>query len=177
MNKTVLVILSLSATLFFKQLGHCSAQELSFGLECGVNVSNLSQDYADYASDTGVKTGLVMGIYADISIISSLNIQPEILFSQKGWVESGDIFKCNYRINYMEIPILAKLSFGDIIEPYLVAGPYFSYRLGTSYYEETINNLPTSGNMDDVIKRQILGFVLEPGFRHRQNFHWKYVIY
>lgn len=157
MRKTAIILLVLVTVLIFNFHQDCSAQELSFGLKCGVNVSNLSQDYTDYASDTDVKTGLVTGIYADISILSSLEVQPEILFSQKGWVESGNDFKCNYRINYLELPLLVKISFGDIVRPYLVVGPYFSYRLGTSYYKEIVNNLPISGDLDDVIKKTDVG--------------------
>ena len=87
-----------------------------------------------------------VGITRYFKINEFFSIQPEILFSMKGTKLSGsgdvtitenwETYTYNveedliYTTNYLELPILAKFSIGDIdnkVKPYFIAGPYVSY--------------------------------------------------
>ncbi|MHB8156861.1 MAG: porin family protein [Desulfocucumaceae bacterium] len=145
------------------------AQGLSFGLKGGLNLSSASGTDAKGSESF---FGLAAGGYVTLSIIPSIAIQPEILYSQKGYKLSGDVagvpWVGEYRINYAEIPVLAKFSFGILVKPYVVVGPYFAIRAGT-YWEETYGEIESSGymnisgNMDGYIKSSDLGYVLGAG--------------
>ena len=139
------------------------AQGLSFGVKGGLNLSSVTG-----ADATGAEaySGMVAGGYLTLSLLPSLAVQPEILFSQKGWNASGDFLGVpivgKYRVNYLEIPVLAKFSFGVLVKPYVLVGPYFATRM-SSTWEETAAGITLSGSMDDYIKSSDMGFVLGAG--------------
>ena len=139
------------------------AQGLSFGIKGGLNHSSANGDWAQGAES---RSGIAAGGYLTLSLLPSFAIQPEILYSQKGFKLSGDIDSVpwvgEYRINYLEIPVLAKFSFGILVKPYVLVGPYFATRVGTSW-EETIGDSTSSGSMDVYIKGSDLGYVLGAG--------------
>ena len=110
------------------------AQGLSFGIKGGLNLSSANGDWAQGAES---RSGMVAGGYLTLTLLPSFAIQPEILYSQKGYKLSGEIDSVpwvgKYRINYLEIPMLAKFSFGILVKPYVLVGPYFATRVGTSW--------------------------------------------
>jgi hypothetical protein len=163
MRKTTIVLLALITALVFGLPQYCSAQGLSLGIKGGVNMSNVTGSDVD---GTEANMGLAAGAYATIGLMPSIAIQPEILFSQKGWKETGDFFgvayEGSYKINYMEIPVLAKISFGAIVKPYVLAGPYFASRLSTSG-EVTIGGVSASGDIDDLVKSSDMGLTFGAG--------------
>lgn len=62
--------------------------------------------------------GFVVGIAADFSLLKYLSIQPELCFVNKGVnksYESADIdSRSTMNINYIELPVLAKVKLGSI---------------------------------------------------------------
>lgn len=139
------------------------AQSLNFGVKGGLNLSSAAGVDAEGSESY---SGLVAGGYLTLGLLPSLAIQPEILYSQKGFKLSGDADSVQwvgkYRINYLEIPVLVKYSFGIFVKPYILAGPYFAARMGTSW-EETVGGITSSGSMDDYIKSSDIGYVLGAG--------------
>lgn len=139
------------------------AQGLSFGIKGGMNVANMS---GDSLSGTEGLAGVAVGAYASIGLLPNIAVQPEILFSQKGCKETGEILGTAYeatsRINYLEIPVLAKISFGAIVKPYVLAGPYFSTMMGATG-EATIGGISASVDISDLFKSSDMGLTFGAG--------------
>ena len=108
------------------------------GVIGGVNLSDLRQEGKDnsgveYNMRSSVKAGLVV----DWAIGNSgFAIQAEPLYVQKGAqvktpVKSEvDVPEIDFKMNYIELPILAKYSFDlGALRPYLIAGPEFGWML------------------------------------------------
>lgn len=150
--------------LLFLGMGSLAlAQGLSFGVKGGINLSSVTG-----ADATGAEafTGGAGGGYLTLSLLPSFAVQPEILYSQKGWNASGENSGVptvgEYRINYLEVPVLAKFSFGILVKPYILVGPYFANRISSSW-EETAGGVTLSGSMDDGLKKSDIGYVLGAG--------------
>ncbi|HAD82629.1 MAG: hypothetical protein A2509_01110 [Candidatus Edwardsbacteria bacterium RIFOXYD12_FULL_50_11] len=121
MRKTTIVLLALITALVFGLPQYCSAQGLSLGIKGGVNMAKFTG--AD-AGTNSMKTGLVGGAYATIDLMF-VNIQPEVLFSQKGATYEILGLSIDQNLNYVEIPVLIKFPLGKIVVPSIYAGPSF----------------------------------------------------
>ena len=95
-------------------------------------------------------TGFTLGIGYNLPLTSfgnsMLSLQPEIDFIQKGFKSTlsgtfneGDYYYTlsseeKYTVNYLEIPVIAKLSFGpQNTRFHIMAGPSLAYGLGGKY--------------------------------------------
>ncbi len=93
-------------------VGPSQAQDFKFGLKGGVNFATLNGD-AVFDSFDG-RTGYHIGAVAQLGL-GGFAIQPEIVYSAQGIEDTN--------IDYLNIPILAKLKFAKILS--LEAGPQF----------------------------------------------------
>ena len=138
------------------------AQGLSFGIKGGLNLSSAN---GAWAKGVESRTGMAAGGYLTLSLLPPFAIQPEILYSQKGWKASGDAsgvpWTGEYRVNYVEVPVLAKFSFGMLVKPYILAGPYYATKISGSW-KETVGDTTTTGIMD-YVRDSDMGFVLGAG--------------
>lgn len=116
MRKTIeiLVALVLIAALNIPKCLY--AQGVSLGIKGGLNMASIIG--AD-AGSPNMKSGLVGGTYAAIDLMF-VDIQPEVLYSQKGVKQDVTV-----HYNYLEIPVLFKFPLGKIIVPSIYTGPYF----------------------------------------------------
>jgi len=90
------------------------AQDIKFGFKGGVNFANIS----DFNGENGDgRTGYHIGAVLQLSILETFAIQPELLYSAQG-VKDVDL-------DYINIPILAKLKFAGIAS--VEAGPQFGF--------------------------------------------------
>ena len=132
------VILTIAAIVLM--VSNLSAQEdnngdtrdhLRFGVKAGVNLSNLYDSQKEnYNADA--KLGFVGGVFISIPILEKIiGIQPEVLFSQKGFSASGSVLGADVSFtrttNYIDIPIFA--TFKPIENITLLFGPQYSYLL------------------------------------------------
>ncbi|MFT4565461.1 MAG: hypothetical protein ACI9FN_000414 [Saprospiraceae bacterium] len=123
--------------------------QISFGVKGGINFPNLSDDSDNiYSSDFTSITTASFGILMDFPVSSTFSIQPELMMAGRGGKRNGlqplppgnipsqlsallpagvvpyAEFDNRSTLDYIEIPVLMKLSFGSKfkISPY--AGPY-----------------------------------------------------
>ena len=91
-----------------------NAQDINFGAKAGVNFSDITGPDVD--SFTG-RTGFHVGLVAEIMITETFAFQPEIMYSAQGsdYEESfeGVTFKGEATIDYINIPLMAKLYVGE----------------------------------------------------------------
>ncbi|MFP4091923.1 MAG: porin family protein [Cyclobacteriaceae bacterium] len=100
------------------------AQQMDYGVKGGINVSNL---FIDEADDESARTGFHGGFYAKIPAGANFAIQPELLFNTKGTNAEYDNGNADFRLNYIDIPVLADFRLGNSADIYV--GPYLGILL------------------------------------------------
>lgn len=125
------------AFLLFSAFTISFASQAQIGVKLGANLSNLSGDLQNEDFNQN-KLGFVGGLSYNIPLSSDdfISVQPELLYSQKGFkyadykfVQNGMNYtregKLNY--NYLDLPILLKINAGGF---FFEGGPQVSYLLG-----------------------------------------------
>ncbi len=107
MTRRVAVLVCL-LTLVWGSLA--SAQGLSFGARAGINIAEASFDSDADSPDTSARIGIVSGGFVTIPLVSWLELQPEALYSQKGAGFNEEGIDSSVRLDYVEFPILARVS-------------------------------------------------------------------
>ena len=109
-----------------------NAQEngMNIGLKVGANYSNVYDSKGEqFTSDA--KLGLAAGAFLDIPLGSFLGIQPEILFSQKGYKGKGTVLGSSYSLtrtsNFIDVPLFLEIKPVSFLT--LLVGPQYSYLL------------------------------------------------
>ncbi len=103
-----------------------SSAQVGIGIKGGVNFANVGG--ADAAPNSKTLIGFAAGGYLEISLPVLFTIQPEVLYSQKGFIADENISGTNVKVtgslNYLEIPVLVKFSLPvPVVKPSLYAGP------------------------------------------------------
>ena len=104
--------------------------KIKIGAKVGFNKSNIYDEKRDeLVADS--KFGLALGGFVAIPLGTYLGIQPEVMYSQKGFIGKGQIFGNEYNLtrvtNYLDVPLFLTLKPTQNIT--LLAGPQFSYLL------------------------------------------------
>ncbi|WP_242920803.1 porin family protein [Pontibacter liquoris] len=146
-----------------------------FGVRAGANLSNLSGDLKN-ENQFDNKIGFHGGITYNFGIVDDFfGIQPELLYSQKGFKNSDEEFealgqkyrregKVNY--NYLDLPVLAHIKAGPI---YFEGGPQASYLLSVNnttktYLNDELQNTNVDSKSTDGLKKFELGYAAGVGF-------------
>jgi hypothetical protein len=133
MNKSILLVIALmtsySVVSAQEAAGSVDAREkLVIGLKAGGNYSNVYDSKGEEFQADG-KVGFAGGAFASIPIGAFLGIQPEFLYSQKGFKGSGNILGLPYKFTltstFIDVPILVQLKPAPFFT--IVAGPQYSY--------------------------------------------------
>lgn len=111
--------------------------QTQLGIRGGISLATITDIQEELDPDFELKsiTGLNLALFAELSLTDRLAIQPEVNFLQKGstveasFVGNADV-KIEARINYLEVPVLAKYKFGsDKLGIQAFAGPSIGYAL------------------------------------------------
>jgi len=102
--------------------------QTTLGVKGGVNVADVSTNSIDLPTDLDSKTGFVGGAFATFGLGSLFALQPELLYSQKGFGASEGDLTAELGVNYFEIPVLLKAQFKlAMLRPAIYAGPVVSF--------------------------------------------------
>ena len=125
MKKTIFVTVLLVAISMNMQ-----AQLVKFGVKAGVNYAN--QNGSDITVNsrnytTSAITSYHAGLIAEIKLVDSFAIQPELLYSTQGatYKNAGEEFR--NELGYLSIPVLAKINLNKFVS--LELGPQASFLL------------------------------------------------
>ena len=144
------------------------AQDVRFGLRAGANYSNLAGDVKNEAAYNN-KAGFLGGVMVNIPVLDDnfLSVQPEILYSQKGFENKPTEFtgllgakqkrEGNVNYNYLDVPVLLKINAGGFIAE---AGPQYSYLLSANDETRTTTTPALGGSpstTDSQSKRDVSG--------------------
>jgi hypothetical protein len=108
--------------------------QMSILPKAGVNFANAALSESNgLESGKSSLVGFTGGLGFNFSLTEDefLSIQPEILYSQKGFFSAASglvSYEGDYRLNYLEVPLLVKINFGgEKVKLYVNAGPSVSY--------------------------------------------------
>ena len=104
-------------------VGTAKAQsEFSIGPKVGFNITNIS-----HADGSKNKPSIFFGGFAQYKFNDKWAIQPELLYSRQGYRVKEDGDKAKLRMNYLNLPILAKYYIADGFS--VEAGPQLGFLL------------------------------------------------
>lgn len=104
--------------------------KLQLGIKGGLNFSNIYDSEGEEFDAEG-KFGFVGGLFLTIPIGKYLGVQPEVLYSQKGYKSTGSFLGTSYEMkrttNFIDVPILLQIKPVEFVT--LLAGPQYSFML------------------------------------------------
>ncbi|HVD96714.1 MAG TPA: porin family protein [Cytophagaceae bacterium] len=129
-------------------LSSYSQKRISFG----VKVAATDGFVSSYFYQPHVKPGYSVGALAEVKLAGPLSVRAEALFSSRGVKDkvtitdaAGRPYASGYdkvTLNYFDLPVMAKLSFGKVVKPYFTAGAKGSLYL---FGKETFPSISGSG--------------------------------
>lgn len=133
------ILLLLIGSLFFINMTIAQEEEIldlrdqvTFGIKGGINISNVyDSNQEDF--DTDSKLGLAAGVFLGLPLSTYVGLQPELLYSQRGYKETGSLFDSEFtrKTNYLDIPLLLAIKPSPVLS--ILAGPQFSFLLDGEY--------------------------------------------
>jgi hypothetical protein len=107
-------------------------KRLTIGPKIGLNLSNV-YDSEGENFDADAKFGMAVGAFISVPLGSLFGVQPEALYSQKGFKASGTVLGIPYTytrtLNYIDIPLLITLKPTQRFT--IMAGPQYSYLISS----------------------------------------------
>ena len=105
-----------------------SSDQLHFGLKAGANYSNMyDSQNKEYTADG--KIGFAAGAFVSIPIGTYFGIQPEVLFSQKGFKATSSVLGNDVSLtrttNYIDVPIFLAVKPSEMVT--ILVGPQYSF--------------------------------------------------
>ena len=162
--------------------------QYSAGVRFGMNLSTITGKYLqDDDSKKGWVGGLVFGVVENYEFTDMISLDAELLFSTIGskskfnMDEGGErnlrvdgtddyAYKFSERYHYLQLPLMAKFTFGEDFKYYGIIGPYFGYIIGGHYkaegygekYKGKIKYKEVDNSSDDIY--------LDPDYNRRFDF-------
>ena len=123
----VLVLIAFSASA----AAAGEAGDIHYGLKAGVNISTA---YAE-GGRLNMYTGGIGGVFMNYHLSRVFQVQPEVLFSMKGWKEEAAGITLTNKINYIDINLLLKLVIPSekMVQSSFRIGPYIGIKASDSY--------------------------------------------
>lgn len=143
--------------------------QFNFGVRVGGNLASISKvaekapgldlgDLVTAETTQAMKVGFNAGLYAEYMVMPLLGVQVEANFSSQGVrtnsTVSSSLFgagaesSTNYNINYLNVPILAKLHFANLRA---FVGPQIGFALGGN----TVTTVPDKDGGESVTKEPL----------------------
>jgi len=136
--------------------------QAQLGIKAGLNSANFNDTDDSYDS----RMGLMAGLTYDFAIpMSPISIQPGVFYTQKGAEASAEGVEGKVKLDYVEIPVVAKFDFildNPMLTPHVYVGPYVGFNINA---ESELSSEAGSigGDIDDVVKGTDFGVVVGAG--------------
>ncbi|MBC7411220.1 MAG: PorT family protein [Bacteroidia bacterium] len=177
MKKLILIALSIVSvnSISNAQDDDNRREKIIIGAKVGGNLSNVYDDSGeDFIADS--KLGLALGAFLAIPINKFIGVQPEVLYSQKGFKASGRLLGSTYSFtrttSFIDVPLLLAIKPSENLT--LLIGPQYSFLLqqkdvfsnGTNSVQQITefqnddirkNMLCATGGIDISFKYMVLG--------------------
>ena len=129
------IIITLAIVLVFAMSSFAFERGVTgYGMKAGLNLANFTGDDADAGEgeDKKARMGFAAGGFVTYGITEMFAVQPELLYTMKGAKYEWDGGSETVKFDYLEIPVLAKVSIpteGNI-GPHFFIGPSLGILLG-----------------------------------------------
>jgi hypothetical protein len=131
--------------------------QTTIGVKGGINLADVSTNIEDISDLVDSKTGFVGGGFVTFGLGGLFAVQPELLYSQKGFKADEGMASAQLNTNYFEIPVLLKAQLKlAMLRPAVYAGPVVSFETSCN-----LNVLDVSFDCDD-----------DEGFDQRKKTDW-----
>lgn len=130
------------------------AEAQTFIPKAGISLSKLAADGEDSEEfEPKNKIGFTIGVGYNIELSDVISLQPELNFIQKGFRIDESLEEDGYEVsvkskltmNYIEIPLLVKATFGESTKFFFSAGPSLGIGMGGKMKTEaSVNYMGTS---------------------------------
>ncbi len=161
--KQIILIFTALAFIGLSAQSQDNRSKFKFGIKLGSNYSNV-YDTEGEEFNADARFGFVTGAFMCIPIGEMMGVQPEILFSQKGFKATGSLLGSTYHFtrttSYIDVPIFFTLKPASFLT--IMAGPQYSYLLQQKdlFESGTTTIAQETEFMNDDIRKNIFGFVL-----------------
>lgn len=165
---------SVRVALFFSLFLCVSAsygqQRFSAGPRVGLNLSN----YWGNADGMSFKPGIAAGAFLMYSSLNHFGISADVLYSQRGTKYDNGVIKFTQRVNYLEIPVVARyfLTLNGNFRPNIFVGPSLGIKLNAKRVDgsSAAFNGENSNDFRNLDLGATGGFQLNWGTGNRQHF-------
>lgn len=143
-------------------IGNAQDSKFGFGLKVGTNFSNVYDEQGQDFEAEG-KFGLAAGGFLAVPIGNYFGVQPEVMFSQKGFKATGAILGSVYELtrttNYIDVPLMIAVRPVKYVS--ILVGPQFSYLLKQKdeFEGEGLSVLQEQEFKNDDLRKNTLGFI------------------
>lgn len=104
-------------------------EDVSLGIHAGASLSTINTPGNVTSSDV---TGFGAGVAFELPLGDVLYLQPEASFVQRGsTIASGNGIKVDVKYETVEIPVFLKAKFGEVVRPYVFAGPQLNLNVAS----------------------------------------------
>ena len=125
------------------------------GIKGGITFANIP-DFAEVLDDDGAETsmrmGFVVGGFATKMFDDIFGLQVEGLYTQKGLKYTFDPDEFEYRLDYIDIPVLLRMQPSRTTGLYALVGPAFSFNINAEAFSEFADEEETVDIGDEVTK-------------------------
>ena len=139
-----------------------------------VGITGAAQSRPTFTNDQGLElshkgvSGFTAGVGLNFPVAGVFSFQPELLYIQKGFqqelTDGTNTATNDVKLNYLEVPLLARVMVGNKVKFIANVGPSIGYALSGSY--KTIDGQDTEEGdveFDDDTNRLDIGFQAGPG--------------
>ena len=144
-TKTIImsILKSITVLILCLVLGYSAQAQAKLGFRAGVNISKQQFKQGNLDVDPESKFGLDLALLSEFELGPMVSFSPELHWMQKGAKIDdlgGGLGSSARTFNYLEIPLLLKLSFTDEGGIFVFAGPSFGYLFSATDKDGDGNN-------------------------------------
>jgi hypothetical protein len=138
-------------TLFFAFSSFSqNSENEKFGFKGGLNYATVTK--GDFNEGADPRTSFYLGFFGEIPLLKNVfSLQPEIIYSRQGFETNytflGRNYKEEYRIDYINLPVLAKIHIGKVFA--IEAGPQFGFKINEKIKTENSSSINNDVNSFD----------------------------
>jgi hypothetical protein len=160
--KKLITMICFTALFTASLVAQDNREKISIGAKAGLNCSNVYDTEGD-EFNADAKIGFAGGVFIAIPIGRFLGVQPELMFSQKGYQSTGTLVGIDYSMtrtsNYIELPLLVAFKPSESVT--LLLGPQYSYLVKqTNVFDTPISNTVVEEEFDNEnIRKNTLGII------------------
>lgn len=126
--KKILMLITVFVLLSLRLYAQTEISFFNFGLKAGGNYSNVYDTQGEKFIASG-KYGVAFGGFAFVSFGKFLGVQPEVLYSEKGFKSTGQVLGSDYEMTrntgYIDVPLFLAIKPIPVVT--ILVGPQFSF--------------------------------------------------